>query len=83
MLKGSNKTDYQRDYMRKKRAKKSTKNIEVSTPAIVKALTDPKKRAMLKFISEDLKRKHLGDQLRYGVFGPTFEVIAELLEVTA
>jgi len=49
----------------------------------VKALTDPKKRAMLEFVSEDLKRKHLGDQLRYGVSGPTFDVISELLEVTA
>jgi len=54
-----------------------------SVPAIVRALTDPKKRAMLEYISEDLKRKHLGDQLRYGVFGPTFETISELLEVTA
>ena len=54
-----------------------------NTPAIVKALTDPKKRAMLEFISQDLKRKHLGDQLRYGIYGPDFEVIGELLECTA
>ena len=60
-----------------------TENGEGITPAIVKALVDPKKRAMLEYISEDLKRKHLGDQLRYGIGGPTFEVISELLEVTA
>ena len=43
MLKGLTKAEYQREYMRKKRA----------TPAIVKALVDPKKRAMLEYISED------------------------------
>lgn len=69
-----------REYMRRRR-EGSQEGSQV--PAIVRALTDPKKRAMLEYISEDLKRKHLGDQLRYGVFGPTFETISELLEVTA
>jgi len=84
-LKGADKKEYQREWVRQKRAKGSTNNpqkLEGSTPAIVRALVDPKKRAMLEFISEDLKRKHLSDQLRYGVFGPTFDVISELLEVT-
>ena len=57
--------------------------VHTEYPAILEALTDPKKRAMLEYISEDLNRKHLGDLLRYGVFGPDFTVIAELLEVTA
>ena len=73
MIKGLTKTEYQREYMRQKRA----------TPAIIKALVDPKKRAMLEYISEDLNRKHMGDLLRYGVYGPDFEVIEKLLEVTA
>jgi len=60
-----------------------TENGEGITPAIIKALVDPQKRVMLEYISEDLNRKHLGDLLRYGVFGPDFTVIAELLEVTA
>ena len=50
-------------------------------PAIVKALVDPKRRAMLEFISYDLNRKGLGRKVRYG--GPDFEVISELLEATA
>lgn len=73
MLKGLTKTEYQCEYMRKKRA----------TPAIIRALVDPQKRAILEYISQDLNRKHLGDLVRYGIYGPTFEVIAELLEVTA
>ena len=51
-------------------------------PAIIRALVDPKKRAMLEFISEDLKQKHLGHQLSYGVNGPDFDMVGELLEVT-
>ena len=67
------KAEYQREYMRKKR----------EVPAIIRALVDPKKRAMLEFISEDLKQKHLGHQLSYGVNGPDFDMVGELLEVTA
>lgn len=63
------------------RAKKGM--TEGMTPAIIRALVDPKKRAMLSYISEDLNRKHLGDMLRYGVYGPNFETIEKLLEVTA
>lgn len=54
----------------------------VTVPAIVKALTDPKKRKMLEFVSQDLKRKGLGDLVRYGVYGPDFTVIDKLLEAT-
>ena len=54
-----------------------------NTPAIVKALVNPKKRKMLEFISQDLKRKGLARDLRYGVYGPDFEFISELLECTS
>lgn len=50
-------------------------------PAVVRALVN--KRAMLEYISEDLRKKGLSRSLQYGVYGPTFDVIAELLEVTA
>jgi len=72
-----------REASKRYRQKQGMTEGMTEAPAIVRALTDPKKRAMLEYISEDLKRKHLGDQLRYGVFGPTFETISELLEVTA
>jgi hypothetical protein len=51
-------------------------------PAILLALCDPKKRAMLEFISSDLIRKGIGANTWYGIGGPDMEVVAELLEVT-
>ena len=53
----------------------------ITYPSIIEALVDPKRRAMLEFISYDLNRKGLGRKVRYG--GPDFEVISELLEATA
>ena len=78
--------EVQREWVRQKRAKGSTEGLLLpegsTTPAIIRALVDPKKRAMLEYISEDLNRKHMGDLLRYGVYGPDFEVIGQLLECT-
>ena len=68
-----------KEYMRRRRQGSQEGS---QTPAVVRALTDPKKRAMLEYISEDLKKKGLARELRYGVFGPDFEVISELLECT-
>lgn len=62
----------------------SLQRLEESTgipPAVVRAIVE--KRPMMEFISHDLKQKGLSRGLRYGVYGPTFDVIAELLEVTA
>jgi len=54
------------------------------TPAIINALLDPKKRAMLEFISQEIKRKGLpGENLFYGVNGFDFTEIPELLRITA
>jgi len=54
----------------------------VTYPAILLALCDPKKRAMLEFISSDLIKKGIGANTWYGIGGPDMEVVAELLEVT-
>ena len=79
-----------KEYMRRRRegsqegSQTEGSQVEVHTeyPAILRALVDPKKRAMLEFISEDLKQKHLGHQLSYGVNGPDFDMVGELLQVT-
>ena len=74
--------DKQRKVVRKAVAKhRQGITLGITTPAIVRAIVN--KRPMLEYISEDLNRKHLGDQLRYGIGGPTFEVIDKLLEATA
>lgn len=51
-------------------------------PAIMYALTDPIKRAKLEKICQSLKDHHVLGDVRYGCFGPTFDVVSELLEVT-
>ena len=54
------------------------------TPPIINALLDPKKRAMLEFISQDIKRRGLsGENLFYGVNGLSFSEIPEFLRITA
>lgn len=83
-LKGSNKTEYQREYMRRKRSNRESSKIMGLTekyPHILYALTDHR-RPMLEFISHDLNRKGLGGKVWYGVGGPDFELIGELLECT-
>ena len=51
-------------------------------PAIVEALCDPVKRNKLEAIYQSLKAHNVLGEVRYGVFGPTFEVVGEMLEVT-
>lgn len=51
-------------------------------PAIVRAITDPKRRSKVERISQELNSRGLGRDVRYGIDGPTFDVVKELLEVT-
>ena len=53
-------------------------------PAILEALVDPEKRVKLEKIYLSLKKQNpdLLKEVRYGVNGPTFDVVGELLEVT-
>lgn len=51
-------------------------------PAIILALTDPIKRVKLEKITQSLKEHSVSELVRYGVLGPTFDVVGELLEVT-
>jgi len=61
-----------------------TTDTQGMTPAIINALLDPKKRAMLEFVSQEIQRKSLlGGNLFYGVNGYDFAVIPELLRITA
>lgn len=83
-LKGSNKTKYQREYMRGKRSNKAGSNSKGLTeyPAIIHALADPIKRKKLEKITQSLKDFKQEKNTRYGVAGPSFDVIGELLEAT-
>jgi len=51
-------------------------------PAILLALVDPVKRKKLEAIVLEMKRHHVSEHVRYGIAGPTFDVVGELLEVT-
>ena len=48
-------------------------------PAIILALSDIKKRAKLRAICQQLHNKGLLKEVRYGVRGPTMDIVAELL----
>lgn len=52
------------------------------TPALLDALVDKNKRLKLEKINESLKSFHQSDNIRYGINGPTFTDINELLEAT-
>ena len=88
MLKGSNKKDYQKEYMRLRRSntgltKEGSNGVGLTEyPAIVRAITDPIKRKKLERISQELNSRGLGKDVRYGIGGPTFDIVAKLLEVT-
>lgn len=72
------------DRERAKRYRDKKKGVTQGvTPAIVKALTDPKKRAMLEYLSMNFKRQGVADKVWYGVGGPDFVEVEKLLEVTA
>ncbi|GAG36464.1 unnamed protein product [marine sediment metagenome] len=51
-------------------------------PAIIRAITDSKVRPKIEKISQELNAKGLGKDVRYGIDGPTFDIVAKLLEVT-
>ena len=51
-------------------------------PAVIEALVDPVKRAKLEKIYHSLASHNVETQVRYGLWGPTFDIIGELLEVT-
>ena len=51
-------------------------------PAVIEALVDPVKRAKLEKIYHSLASHNVEMQVRYGLWGPTFDIIGELLEVT-
>lgn len=71
--------------MRRKRSNKEeglTGEGLTQYPAILHALTDPGRRHKLERICQSLKEHNVLSEVRYGVSGPTFDVVAELLEVT-
>ncbi len=51
-------------------------------PGILDALTDKTKRKKLEKITQSLKDFNVSKEIRYGISGPTFDVIGEMLEVT-
>jgi len=51
-------------------------------PAILRAITDPKIRPKVERISQELSNRGLSKDVRYGIDGPTFDIVKELLEVT-
>jgi len=52
---------------------------KVRYPALVLALADPVKRGKIQRITDSLKRHNQLDNVRYGIFGPTFKSIDKLL----
>lgn len=69
-----------KEYMKRYRERQS---VTKEYPGIVQALVDSMKRQKLERIHQSLKRRGLLEEVRYGMFGPTFEIVGELLEVTA
>lgn len=62
-----------------------TKSVTVGVtqyPAIAEALIDPVKRAKLGRICYQLNSRGLSKEVRYGVNGPSFDVVSELLHIT-
>ena len=79
-----------KEYMRRRR-EGSQKGSQIGVgsqegsqvhPAIVRAITDPKIRLKIERISQELNDRGLGKDVRYGIDGPTFDIVKELLEVT-
>jgi len=52
-------------------------------PAIIHALTDPVKRKKLEKVTQSLKAHNVLKEVMYGVSGPTFDVVGDLLEATS
>ncbi len=92
MLTKQAKTDYQREYMKRKRSNKEivldpvrpTDSVRPvldpeKYPHIVHVLADPKKRDALRKKCESLNSRSLFKEVRFGVNGPTMEQVAEYL----
>jgi len=61
----------------------SVNNVTLDvTPPIVHALLDPEKRKKLEKICQSAKDFNQLENIRYGVSGPTMDIVSELLEVT-
>ena len=96
MLRGQAKKDYQKKYMERQRSNKSVEPGDVRPfkkealatldphkyPAIIYVLTDPVKRLKLEKITLSLKNFKQSENVRYGVNGPSFDVVGELLDAT-
>jgi len=88
-LTGSNKKDYQREYMKLKRSNKVeglTPGSNKEYPAIIYALTDPVKRKKLEKITQSLKIHKQAENVYYGYLGlggVPFDVVGDLLEATS
>ena len=53
-----------------------------TVPAVYLAISDPRERGQLEKICESLKSHGVLGEVRYGVSGPTFDVVSEMLAVT-
>ena len=73
-----------RNTMRKKRqgVTSGVTNDGVTYPAIIYALTDPVKRKKLEKITLSLKDFKQAENVCYGVNGPAFDAIGDLLDAT-
>lgn len=71
----------QREYWKDRKRKERVSTPDNHYPAIVYALCDPEKREKLERICIELKR-HNVLEVRYGLWGPTFDVVGELIECT-
>lgn len=63
-----------------------TENVTVDVtqyPSILQALTDPIKRGKLQDICDVLGKRKLLHKVEYGCGGMSFDIVQELLEVTA
>ncbi len=67
--------------MRNKGADNVTLDV-TQYPAIIHALADPIKRKKLEKIYQSLKDFNQEKNVRYGINGPTFDVVGDLLEAT-
>lgn len=82
-LKGSNKTEYQKEYMRRKRSNNRVGLTGGSNtyPAVIVAIADKEKREKLIRISNQLRNHRQLENVRYGINGPTFTEVDAMLRV--
>ena len=51
-------------------------------PAILEVLIDPVQRRKLEKVCLALKKRGLQEEVRYGVYGPSFKVVGDWLDAT-